>query len=163
MDWNTMKTKIPGFIGRYKYVLLIILVGVVLMSIPSPNPAQHEIKTESMPAEEPLSDRLEEILGKIEGVGKVQVLLTQAVGEETIYQQDEDRTASGDVRLETVIIADDSRNQQGLIRTVTSPVYLGAIVVCQGGDSSAVRLSVVQAVAGVTGIGTDRIIVLKMK
>ena len=40
---------------------------------------------------------------------------------------------------------------------------VGAIIVCQGGDSPTVRLNIVEAVSNVTGIGSDRITVLKMK
>ena len=50
-----------------------------------------------------------------------------------------------------------------MVRTIVPPVYLGAIIVCQGGDSPAVRLAVVEAVSNVTGIGSDRITVEKMK
>ena len=41
--------------------------------------------------------------------------------------------------------------------------YLGVIVVCEGADSPAVRLAIVEAVSDVTGLGADRISVLKMK
>ena len=63
----------------------------------------------------------------------------------------------------TVIISDSGREEEGLIKTVTPPIYLGAIIVCQGGDSPTIRLQIVQAVANVTGISSDRITVLKMK
>ena len=96
----------------------------------------------------------------------LKVLLTEAVGAETIYQTDEDRNLSNNsesVRVETVIVTNADREEQGLIRTVTPPVYLGAIIVCQGGDQPAVKLSIVQAVSSVTGISSERITVLKMK
>jgi stage III sporulation protein AG len=64
---------------------------------------------------------------------------------------------------DTVIITDSSRNESGLIRQVNPPVYLGAIVLCQGGDRPSVRLAIVDAVSKVTGLGADRISVLKMK
>ena len=163
MDWKQMKSRISSGIEKYKFVFLVIFIGLALMSIPPAKNEQDPEETDPIRNEMELSEKLEEILGKMEGVGKVQVLLTQAAAGETIYQQDEDRSSSGDIRLETVIISDGSRCQQGLIRTVTPPTYLGAIIVCQGADSDTVRLAVVQAVAGVTGIGTDRIIVLKMK
>ena len=44
-----------------------------------------------------------------------------------------------------------------------SPVYQGAIILCQGADSPSVRLAITQAVSKVTGLPTDRIAVLKMK
>ena len=96
----------------------------------------------------------------------MKVLLTEAAGAETVYQTNEDRSSSADsesVRVETVITTDSGREETGLVRTVTPPIYLGAIIVCQGGDSASVKLSVVEAVSNVTGISTDRITVLKMK
>lgn len=163
MEWTILKNRITLLIGKYKYVLLVIVLGLALMSLPTKTENQHTELPASKAEDQDLTEKLEEILGKIEGVGRVQVLLTQAAAEETVYQQDEDRSSNGDLRLETVIISDGNRTQQGLIRTVTPPTYLGAIVVCQGADSNVVRLAVAQAVAGVTGIGVDRIVVLKMK
>jgi stage III sporulation protein AG len=86
------------------------------------------------------------------------VLLTPASGKETLYQTNENGDDS-----DTVIITDSSRNESGLIRQVNPPVYLGAIVLCQGGDRPSVRLAIVDAVSKVTGLGADRISVLKMK
>ena len=39
----------------------------------------------------------------------------------------------------------------------------GAVVVCQGADQPAVRLDVTNAVAAYTGLGSDKISVIKMK
>jgi len=167
MDWIDIGGKAKGLIGKYKYVLLILCVGIILMSLP--NSADTTSQTEIPASQEKSPTRAEEleaILGQISGVGKVKVLLTEAAGAETVYQTDEDRSDSGDsksIRVETVIITDSNREEQGLIRTVTPPVYLGAIIVCQGGDRPAVKLAVVQAVSSVTGISSERISVLKMK
>ena len=167
MDWMSVTGKIQALAGRYKYVLLILLAGIMLMSLP-------EAREEPIKPDAPLpetgsrskSEELEEILTQIDGVGKVRVMLTEAAGSETIYQTDEDRNQSSDaedLRVETVIISGSDRTEKGLVRTIVPPVYLGAIIVCQGGDSPVVRLSVIQAVSNVTGIGTDRITVVKMK
>ena len=40
---------------------------------------------------------------------------------------------------------------------------LGAVVVCEGAESAQARLRIVKAVSAFTGLGSDRIIVLKMK
>ena len=90
-------------------------------------------------------------------MGEVRLLLTELSGPESVFQVD----GSND-RTETVIISDSNRTESGLVKQVRSPVYQGAIVVCQGGDSASVRLSVVEAVANVTGIPISRITVLKM-
>lgn len=167
MDWMNISKKAKELAGKYKYVLLILLLGIFLMSLPEgkSEPAQLEIPDQE-PAACGTAEELEAILSQIAGVGKVRVMLTEAAGSETIYQTDEDRSASSDsesLRVETVIISDSDRSESGLVRTVVPPIFLGAIIVCQGGDSPAVRLSVVEAVSNVTGIGTDRITVLKMK
>ena len=167
MERLEISAKVKELFGKYKYVLLILAVGIILMSLPEGQrrPVQQEI-----PAVQPESanrtEELEDILGQIAGVGKVRVLLTEAAGAETVYQTDEDSSTASDsdrLRVETVIVSNASREEQGLVRSITPPVYLGAIIVCQGGDSPTVRLSIVEAVSNVTGISSDRITVLKMK
>ena len=167
MDRIDIPTKAKELFGKYKYVLLVLGLGILLMTLPERNlqPPQQET-----PATQPdamnREEKLEAILSQISGVGKVQVLLTEASAAETVYQTDEDRSTTSDsasLKLKTVTVTDSSREEKGLVRTITPPVYLGAIIVCQGGDSPSVRLSIVEAVSNVTGISSDRITVLKMK
>lgn len=166
MDWVKTRTRLTDYFGRYKYVMLIVLIGLFLMLLPSQSGQEPKTVTPAAVSDqETTEERLEKILGQIRGVGKVQVLLTEQVGSETVYQVDEDRT-EGDgnlsIKRETVIISGGGV-QSGLVQTVTPPVYLGAIIVCQGAESPAVRLAVANAVSAVTGIGMDRISVLEMK
>ncbi len=166
MDIKTMQGKLTTFLGKYKYVLLVLAVGIILMLIPS----QREEKTQQV-TEKPqlqqtdISDRLSEILMKIDGAGKVEVMLTLSQGEQTLYQQNESVSGgeSENYDRDTVIITDENRGQSGLIQQVNPPKYQGAIIVCQGADRAGVRLSIIEAVSKVTGLGTDRISVLKMK
>ena len=161
MDWIAIRQNAGKYIGKYKFALLILAIGLFLMSFPSikadPEPSSGQISVQ----DETLEEKLCAILGRIEGVGKVEVLLTEAVGPESIYQTDGTWDSNG--KQETVIITDESRRESGLVRQVISPVYQGAIVVCQGGGIASVRLAVIDAVANVTGIATSRITVLKMK
>lgn len=166
MDRRDIKERITAWVGKYKYVLLVVLVGIFLMVLPegsgetsTPLPREQTDQPTSIAAE------LEEILSQIRGVGKVKVMITEASAAQTVYQTDTETTASGEntsSRVETVVIGSGS-SREGLISTVTPPVYLGVVVVCQGGDQPNVKLAVVQAVAAVTGVGTDHISVLKMK
>ena len=93
-------------------------------------------------------------------------MLTEALGEEIIYQTNDD-ISNGDTssssRGDTVTITDSERNENGLVRQQNPPKYMGAIVVCQGGDNATVRLAIIEAVSNVTGLGADKISVLKMK
>lgn len=166
MDWVTQRKNLSAAFSKYKYVLLIVALGIFFMILPGGEDS--EPVTATLPvaeSEASITEQLCEILGQIQGVGKVKVLITEQTGAETVYQVDEDRTEGSDslsVRTETVILSGDGE-ETGLIQTVTPPTYLGAIIVCQGADSPSVRLAVANAVSAVTGISTDRISVLKMK
>ena len=107
-----------------------------------------------------MEKRLEVVLSQIHGAGKVKVLLTEERGHRTVYQAD---PGSDGTSSDTVLITGTDRTQQGLVIQIESPVYQGAVVVCQGGDDPAVRLAIVEAVSDATGLGADRITVLKMK
>lgn len=167
MDRIGIRGKVLEFIGKYRYVLLVLLVGVVLMCLPDGDSAEQQESAAAVSAEgEDMETRLEEILSQIDGAGRVRVLLTEQSGESILYQTDEDITTGPDSasdRQDTVIITDDSRSEQGLVRQINPPVYQGAVVVCQGGDRASVRLAIVEAVSNATGLGADKITVLKMK
>ena len=167
MDWLAWKEKVLGFWGKYRYFLLVLLVGLVLMLLPEKG---ERTGAPEMPAEETevvtMEQRLEAILGQIEGAGKVRVMLTEDTGEYRTYQTDDDLTDTQDsvtARHDTVIVTDADRAQQGLLCRVDPPEYRGAVIVCQGADQAGIRLAIVQAVSNVTGLGADRISVLKMK
>jgi stage III sporulation protein AG len=116
--------------------------------------------------EQTLEKMLEEILCQIEGAGKVEVLLTEHNGQEIQYQTDDEserNSESSHQRADTVLVEGSERQDSGLIRRIDSPVYRGALIVCQGADHPQVRLAIVEAVCCVTGLGADQISVVKMK
>jgi stage III sporulation protein AG len=161
MEGSTPKQRINELWVKYKYPILVVLVGLGLMLLPS--------KTEPAPEqpvqiqqEQDLELRLAAILSQIDGVGRVQVLLTEESGRETLYQTD--TQTDTDRRTEdTVLVEDASRMETGLVRQTLEPKYRGAVVLCQGADQPSVRLAIVEAVRCVTGLGADRISVLNMK
>lgn len=166
MDWLKARTQMKETVNKYKYVLLIVTLGIFLMLIPTEKKTEPPLVASVTPeSEQPMEQRLEQILSQIRGVGKVRVMLTEQTGSETIYQVDEDRTeGEGSLRVKTeTVILSGSGTHSGLVQTVTPPTYLGAVIVCQGAGSSTVRLAVANAVSAVTGIGMDRISVLEMK
>ena len=163
MDTIVLRRRIAESLRKYRFVILILALGAALMLIPGN--LEREAVTGKQQSEVSVAGELTQILGQVSGVGKVQVMLTVSTGELTVYQYDEDVHSgeNGSQRKETVIVTDSDRNQAGLVQQVLPPEYLGAVVVCQGADSAAVRLAVIEAVSKVTGLGTDRISVLKMK
>ena len=106
------------------------------------------------------------MLSSVDGAGSVQVLLSTQEGEYIQYQTDYDATdREGDTskKSTTVTVTDADRNEVGLVQQVNPPKYRGAIIVCQGADDPLVRLAVSEAVSTITGLGLNKISVLKMK
>ena len=167
MDIKNIGSKLTRFLKKYRYVALILVIGIVLMSLPDRKTTEQTTVTDQTPVSfTDTTEELTQILSQIRGAGKVKILLTMQTGEKTVYQTDRDTTSSENsdaVRVETVIVTGSDRAQTGLVQQIVAPEYRGAIVVCQGADDDAVRLAVVEAVADATGLGTDRISVLKMK
>ena len=168
MDIRNLTAKLPTWAYKYRYAILVLAIGLMLMLLPGKKQTQQTQAPETAQQEQTtdMTQELSHILSKIKGVGKVEVLLTVKAGQKTVYHADEDVSGSENsstVRVETVIITDSDRNQQPLVSQILPPEYLGAVVVCQGADDVQVRLAVVEAVSKATGLGTDKITVLKMK
>lgn len=166
MDLMAAGGKAFTAVKKYRYVVLVVVIGIALMLIPGKETPQQTPPPANAEQKPDLAQELTGILEQMEGVGRVRVMLSLEAGEETIYEYDEDSAtgeSSASLRRDVVIITDEARAQTGLIRQVCPPIYRGAVVVCQGADRPSVRLCVVEAVAAVTGLSADRITVLKMK
>lgn len=168
MELKRISRKVAELATKYRYALIVLLAGLVLLWLPSKNAptAQPQLTTTEPAENNSKQDALAEILQNIQGAGRVKVLLSTASGEETIYQTNSDITTADDngtTRIDTVTVTDSQRNENGLVRQINPPVYLGAVVVCDGADNATVRLAITQAVSKITGLGADAICVLKMK
>ena len=110
---------------------------------------------------------MERILSRIEGTGELHLMLTlESDGQRTLAENAEE-SVSGSAeapesqsRRETVILS-VSGGEEVVVTRRESPVYRGALVVCQGADRAEVKLAVTRAVAALTGLGADRITVVK--
>lgn len=168
MDRITIQKDVGAFIKKYKYIILVLIIGLILMMIPSIETPKDETVVISHESSNILSveEQLAQILSHVKGAGKVQVMLRISIGEETFYQTDDNYSSSdggSTEKRDTVTVTDADRNQTGLIRQVNPPVYAGAIIVCQGADSPTVRYAIIEAVSKFTGLGSDKISILKMK
>lgn len=168
MGTVSVMDKVINWIKKYKYALLVLIVGILLMNLPAHRDSKDLHPDKDFipePSEISFSEKLQDILGHIEGVGKVEVLLTIGRGPVTYYQENRDESESennSSFRTDTVTITDAERNEKGLIRQIDPEIYRGATVICQGADKPSVKLSVIEAVSKVTGLSSDRICVLKM-
>ena len=159
-------------LARYKYVILVAVIGVLLLMWPVSE------KTEASDSVPPASENrdslreqeqeMEEILSKVNGVGRVDVMLTLQSGAELVLASNTTLRYSGsphnpddyDRSSETVTVSGGSGSDV-VVTQEKSPQYRGALVVCDGGDNDAVRLKVIEAVAALTGLGSDRIAVVR--
>lgn len=152
--------KLSAFAAKYKYVLIILLAGLILLLLPTGSRTKaktaqaaavsEQTQPQTIQAEE---QRLTTLLQQINGAGQVQVLLSYCCSAERELPTDD----SGEP---TIISAGGGAQEAVELKTV-SPQYLGAVVVCDGADSPQVQLAVTQAVAQFTGLSTDHISVLR--
>ena len=168
MELKATFAKAAATVRKYKHAFIVVIIGIILLLIPkyvSFGEKSGNI-TKEIPATTPsVEQRLTEILSKIAGAGEVKVMLTERVGEQIIYQTDRNSTTDSDSQKEdksTVIISDSERNQEAIISQINPPQYMGAIILCRGGDDPAVQLAIIDAVKKATGLGANQISVLKM-
>lgn len=166
-------SQLPKKLGKFKYPVLILLLGLILLLLPgkSQKPAAAAMSDEPEQQESGslaiTEERLSGLLSKVQGAGRVEVMLSLRTGEQTEYQMDtnsrEEQEGPQQQENSTVLYNSGNGTQSALVRRVEAPVYQGAIVLCQGADNPSVKLAIVEAVASVTGLGTDQITVVKMK
>ena len=158
-------------LGRYKYALAVAALGAVLLLWPRQEDAvqaqtavQHTVSESDVDA---LEKKMEEILSKMSGVGRVDVLLTLESGEELVLATDSTLRYSGspqnpddyDRSNETVTVSGGSGTDV-VVTQQKSAKFRGALVVCDGGDNDRVRLKIVEAMCALTGLGADRVAVV---
>ncbi len=172
--WRDFPKKLVEVLKKYKFAVLILLLGIALLLIPS---GEKEKTEASVQVESSLSDeeyagqmeaRIQQMLSQIQGAGQVQVMLTLQRGSRTEYQTDlqlsenEENKQYSEER-KTVILSEGSAYDKPAVSAVEYPEFLGALIICQGAEKAEVKLSIVQAVSALTGLSSDRITVVKMK
>lgn len=164
-----MKEKLRDILKKYRFAALVALAGVVLMLLPGEKDGAAEMETvegESFSLEE-TERRMAEMLGAMDGVGRVQVMLTLRSGETLSLAEDSSATrgSGGDVRQDSQVltVSRGSGRQEVVVTQRLYPTYQGAVVVCQGAGDSRVRLRVMETVAVLTGLSSDKISVVQWK
>ncbi len=181
--WKALLKKKPGLI--YVLYAIVGLFAVLLCLIGSEPRCRGsslepgmptEQKTERVSGKDPLEQRLTEVLGKIRGAGKVDVLITYETGGEivtaTVRQTDEDTKnadrntgseTSRSVREVTEPATVETENGHvPIVLYEIEPKVRGVIVVAEGASDFSVRQKLQAAVHAVTGIPIERIEVFEM-
>ena len=169
---NKLSKTILAGLKKYKYAVLVLLLGIALMLLPfgkKEEAPEAEVQEDTLTDEayaQALEQRLEDMLCQVSGAGQVRVMLTMQTGSRTEYQTDtqisNSETQSQEER-KTVILSEGSAYDKAAVSAVQYPRFQGALILCQGADQSTVRLSLVNAVAALTGLSSGQITVIKMK
>ncbi len=180
METKQFRAWIETVWHKYKYVLLIVAVGVGLLLWPSGSKSPSSASAQTADAAgagfdvAELEEKLEARLSKAEGVGRVAVVLSVLSDPERILAVDSDTSAKhgttsdgaeneeSDSRLAHVILSDGDGGERAVVLREDAAVYRGAVIICEGGDLASVRLTVTQAVSALTGLSSDKIVVMKM-
>lgn len=179
-------------VGLFRLVLLV-LAGVMLLvlSLPSGSsqPSEEKKGIESSGEGDTLFQAMElyakrqgeetaKILSKVDGIGKVEVMLTLASSEEKITLQDDSVTkndasqqdqAGGSrtdseyqLKEESILVKQDGKESPYVVQ-VHSPKIEGVVVVAQGIDSSKREAEIIEAIQALFSIETHKIKVMKME
>ena len=128
------------FKEKKKIALILVLVSLGLMlvalsSVSSPNESEQAGLSEY---KEELEKRLEKLCSEVDGVGRCSVMVTFSRGEENTYKGSQ-------------------------LTESKPPRVLGVTVVCDGGESAAVRARLSQMLCALFDIGANRVAVLPSK
>ncbi len=141
--------------------------------------ANNAIQVSTGTVQDELEQRLENILGKIEGVGKVKVMLTYSESStlKPVYNEDSkisntnETDSNGGTRVitetdsqkEVIFKENTDGTKEPVTQSIISPKIEGAIVAAGGANNASVKASIIQAIEAATGLATHKIQVFKME
>lgn len=161
------------YASKYKYIIVVITVGFFLLLLPQGKKEVAEKKTALEKFEvEKFEKRVEKALSECSGIGRCEVILSIDSGPASIYEKDSkksERKNEGGVMFESdsdtkpSILSEGSGKESPLVIKEVYPEFRGAMVICDGAESPAVRASVTNSITALTGLTTDKISIIKMK
>lgn len=163
-------------IKHIEYIVAAIFIGIMLLILFSKVGGENkEQRTINITLEEyaaAVEDKLEGILSKIEGAGKVEVMITFESGVEIITAMTTSKQSntvtdeySGGYRDTASIIENNTPvivGGQAMVLKEIQPKVMGAIVVCEGAHSVKVKVELVKAVSTLLDLKTEKIEIFPM-
>ena len=173
MEKKVISKKYARFFEKYKYILAIIAVGIVLLGLPEGGKDSQKAtdKTEEAIVKE-FENKVENALSRCNGVGRCEVILSIESGSEKIYEKEARKSArereSGvvleqDSDVKPSILSEGSGRESALVIKEVYPGFRGAVVICDGAEKTEVKRAVTESLMALTGLGADKISIIKMK
>ena len=168
---------------KKQQLLIILMIGILLAVTVVPDSPKKKLETENKETEsqfdyeEKMERKLEEVLSKVEGVGKVKVMITLQESSEKILEKDEEsikdsieeKDAQGGIRStfnnqykETTIYKGREEEQKPYIKKELSPKIEGVVVIAQGGENKVAVKNMTEAVQALFEVEPHKIKIMKM-
>ena len=171
---------------KVKILSAVLIAGIVLIALSEFWPSGSKDKTKQTAANQTnttqqytleLENKIKGIVGSISGVGKLKVLVTLETSEETVYAQETKTSVdstkdainqNGKTQLKEsteqkyLLVEGEDGKKQALIKTTKEPAVKGIVIVCEGGDRTAVKAEVIDAVTKALDISSSRVCVTKI-
>lgn len=182
---NKDKTEWMGKLKK-EYLLAAILLGILLMVIVWPTASEPsgettgdhvselvKKETEEGFSTEETKERLEAVLSKIQGAGKVEVMMTWKSSREQVIEKDRSSTADQNQQQdsqseqsnvqESTVYQKEGTGETPYVTKELAPVVSGVLVVADGGDDGTVVREITEAIEALFGIETHKIKVVRRK
>lgn len=144
--------------------LLVILLSILLIIVVFSGVLTNKSTTEKVDETyaESLERRLEDVLSKVDGAGKVAVVINVESGMETVLAMKTTITesANGTQITETTPIL---VNGKTIVIKEMNPEITGVLIVCEGAKSISVMNKIQQATVSLLNINVNKIEILSMK
>lgn len=185
------ETKNKKKIENIVVLILVLIVTLVIINViwKGDTNSKNDIKTENYTGsvlannnqentETELERKLENILGTIKNVGKVNVLLNYSessslvplYNESTTTSSTEEGDSTGGTRNVTetetkkdVVFSENSGEKNPVTQKTQMPTIQGAIITAEGASDANVRTNIVNGVCAITGLSIDKIQVFEMQ
>ena len=143
------------------FVLLIVLIVIIFSSINKNNTAEQNVIVEHTDFVSTLENKLSQTLSKVDGVGKVSVVITVKSGMETVLamKTTTTQTVNGTETIETPIIV----NGETIIVKEVFPEITGVLIVAEGAENIMTMQRLQQATMSLLNVKIDQIEILGMK
>lgn len=199
MNLETLKNRMFSFFSgnemtaennrNTRFLRLILTLGILGMLMIGLSECGNDTpKTDALPVQaEPsvqaareLESQLLRVLQEMEGVGRVELLITMEGTGESIYateeqeQRNSESIYSDDGAVQSIqnshsteqnylLVENQEGQRQALLISRSEPQVKGVIVICDGADNPIVREAVTEAVKTVLNITSNRVYVAKAK
>lgn len=189
LSLNDLKKNIFKNIGIDK-ILIIVMVGILFLVITIPtgsktkntttnssDASNSDTSTDTSDYEQYLENKIQSILSKVDGVGKVDIMVTlKGTGEKVLVSEDtisensvKETDSDGGVResldkssSQSYLYSNSQNGSEPYVSQEIKPEVEGVVIIAQGGADSIVVSNITKAIEALLSVPAHKIQVLKM-